>query len=106
MLDELGDYLLELEAFHWGEPLLSPHIDTMIEAASARGIATTINTNFSVPFDRARAERLVASGLTELTVSIDGAHQATYEQYRVRGDLERVLHNCRLVGDARGASGR
>jgi hypothetical protein len=73
----------------------------MIEAASARGIGTTINTNFSVPFDRARAERLVAAGLTELNVSVDGAHQATYEQYRVRGDLERVLHNSRLVSAAR-----
>jgi pyruvate-formate lyase-activating enzyme len=101
LLDELGDYLLEVEAFHWGEPLLSPHIYDMIEAASRRAIATTINTSFSVPFDRARAERLIGSGLTELTVSIDGTSQQTYEQYRVRGDLQRVLHNCRLVAEAR-----
>jgi MoaA/NifB/PqqE/SkfB family radical SAM enzyme len=62
----------------------------MIAAATARGIATKLNTNFSLPFDAARAERLVRAGLTTLTVSIDGAHQPTYERYRVRGDLETV----------------
>lgn len=69
LLDELGDYLFEVEAFNWGEPLLSPHIGTMIAETTARGIATRVNTNFSVPFDAARAERLVAAGLKVLTVS-------------------------------------
>jgi hypothetical protein len=36
-----------------------------------------------------------------LTVSIDGGRQPTYEQYRVRGDLQTVLANCRLVGAAK-----
>jgi len=101
LLDELGDYLFELEAFNWGEPLLSPHIHTMIAEATARGISTRMNTNFSVPFDAARAERLVASGLKMLTVSIDGARQQTYEQYRVGGSLQRVLGNCRLLMEAK-----
>lgn len=97
VLDELGDYLFEIEAFNWGEPMLSLHLDTMIAEATARGIATKVNTNFSVPFDDAKAERLIAAGLTMLTVSIDGARQGTYEQYRVRGDLQRVLANCRRM---------
>jgi MoaA/NifB/PqqE/SkfB family radical SAM enzyme len=73
----------------------------MIEAATARGISSLISTNFSVPFDAERAERLVASGLTILGVSLDGARQETYEQYRVRGDLDTVLRNVRLVNDAK-----
>jgi pyruvate-formate lyase-activating enzyme len=101
LLDEFGDYLFELEAFNWGEPLLSPHIYAMIAEATARGIATKVNTNFSLPFDAEKAERLITAGLTTLTVSIDGARQPTYEQYRVRGDLDTVLRNCRLVGAAK-----
>jgi pyruvate-formate lyase-activating enzyme len=101
LLAELGDYLLELEFYNWGEPLLSKFIYTMIREASDRGISTTVSTNFSIPFDAERAERLVASGLQTLGVSIDGAQQETYEQYRVRGDLETVLKNCRLVVDAK-----
>ncbi|MGH7786342.1 MAG: radical SAM protein [Candidatus Binatia bacterium] len=101
LLRELGGSLFEVEAFNWGEPLLSPHIYEMIAAATARGISTKVNTNFSLPFDARRAERLVRSGLTTLTVSIDGARQATYERYRVRGDLQTVLANCRLVIEAK-----
>lgn len=101
LLDELGPYLFEVEAFNWGEPLLSPHIYTMIAEATGRGIATRMNTNFSLPFDAAKAERLIATGLTTLTVSIDGTKQRTYEQYRVHGNLETVLANCRLIRDAK-----
>jgi hypothetical protein len=73
----------------------------MIADATRRGIATKVNTNFSVPFDDAKAEELVRAGLKSLNVSIDGARQHTYEQYRVRGELARVLENCRRVADAK-----
>ena len=54
-----------------------------------------------MPFDAERAEQLVASGLTVLGVSLDGARQETYEKYRVRGDLDTVLRNVRLVVEAK-----
>lgn len=101
LLRELGGTLFEVEAFNWGEPLLNPDIYAMLEAATARGISTKLNTNFSLAFNAERAERLVRSGLTTLTVSIDGARQDTYERYRVRGDLQTVLANCRLVIEAK-----
>ncbi|MFN8641721.1 MAG: radical SAM protein [Candidatus Binatia bacterium] len=101
LLDELGDYLFTLEFFNWGEPLLAKHIVDMVERATARGISTTISTNFSFPFDAERAERLVRSGLQVLGVSIDGARQETYEQYRRKGDLATVLRNVALVRAAR-----
>ncbi len=101
LIDELGPYLWRVEFCNWGEPMLGKHIFSMIDDATARGISSLISTNFSVPFDTARAERLVSSGLTVLGVSLDGARQETYEQYRVRGDLATVLRNVRLVADAK-----
>jgi len=101
LLGELGPYLLEVEFYNWGEPLLAKNIYPMIEDAARRGISTTVSTNLSLPFDAGDAERLVASGLTTLGVSIDGARQASYETYRVRGSLDLVLRNCRLVRDAK-----
>ena len=101
LLDEFGDYLFSLEFFNWGEPLLAKHIFAMIEQATRRGISTTVSTNFSFPFDAERAERIVTSGLQILGVSIDGARQETYEQYRVRGQLDTVLRNVALVRDAK-----
>jgi len=105
LLAEMGDYLFQVEFYNWGEPLLAKHIYTMVEEASGRGLSTVISSNFSLPFDAERAERLVRSGLAVLGVSIDGARQESYEQYRVGGDLETVLRNCRLVRDAKSRLG-
>jgi hypothetical protein len=105
LLDELGDTLLELEFYNWGEPLLHKQLDAMIADAAGRGISTTVSTNFSLPFDAARAERLVGAGLAVLGVSIDGARQETYERYRVGGKFARVVENCRLVAEAKARLG-
>ena len=91
LLDELGDTLWQMEFCNWGEPLLNKHVHTMIRAAADRGIGTLLNTNLSIPFSAQRAEELVRSGLTTLGVSIDGARQETYEQYRIGGNLDTVL---------------
>ncbi len=101
VLDEIGDYLLLVEVFNWGEPMLHPQLPAFVAAASTRGIATRVNTNLSIPFTSHDAERLVTSGLTELFVSIDGATQEVYERYRVGGDLAKVIENCRLVAAAK-----
>jgi len=101
ILNEIGGTLLQIDFCNWGEPLLAKDLATMIADASRRGIGTLVSTNFSVPFDAERAERLVASGLGILGVSLDGARQETYEQYRVGGDFETVIRNCRLVHEAK-----
>jgi hypothetical protein len=101
LLHELGDTLFELELCNWGEPLLHDELPVMIGEATARGISTLISTNFSVPFDADRAEALVRAGLTVMGVSLDGATQESYATYRVRGQLDRVLANCRLMRDAK-----
>src|SRR5207237_8672283 len=101
LLAELGDRLWQIEFHNWGEPLLNKHLFTMVAEATARGLSTSLCTNFSLPFDEPRAEQLVRSGLKIMGVSIDGARQDTYEQYRVRGRLDRVLENCRLVVEAK-----
>jgi MoaA/NifB/PqqE/SkfB family radical SAM enzyme len=101
LLAELGDTLFELELCNWGEPLLHHDLPTMIGEATARGISTLISTNFSVPFDAGRAEALVRAGLTVMGVSLDGARQETYATYRVRGQIDRVLANCRLMQEAK-----
>ncbi len=75
LIDDLGDYAMLLEFYNWGEPLLNKNIYEMVEIASKRGISTIISTNFSVPFDEERAEKLVKSGLGILGAGIDGASQ-------------------------------
>jgi MoaA/NifB/PqqE/SkfB family radical SAM enzyme len=101
LLGELGPTLLEVELHNWGEPLLGKSFVSAVKLASEAGVATTASSNLSIPLDEERAESIVESGLSTLGVSIDGATQGTYEQYRVRGDLALVLRNCRLITDAK-----
>lgn len=101
LLAELGSRLWQIEFHNWGEPMLNKHLFTMVREATARGLSTAFCTNFSLPFDAAQAETLVTSGLKLLGVSIDGARQRTYEQYRIGGRLDTVLRNCRLVVEAK-----
>jgi organic radical activating enzyme len=101
LINELGDYLYEVELHNWGEPLLNKNIPDLIQIATDRGIQTTISTNFSFPFDQSRADALVASGLSQLGVSLDGASQESYEQYRKKGKLDLVLENVDKVIEAK-----
>lgn len=101
VIDELGDYLFEVELHNWGEPLMNKHIAEIVALASAKGVGTILSTNFSMPFDADRAEALVEAGLTTLGVSLDGASQETYEQYRINGSFEQVLRNVHLMNAAK-----
>jgi MoaA/NifB/PqqE/SkfB family radical SAM enzyme len=101
LLAEIGDRLWHIEFHNWGEPLLNRNLFTMVGEATAQGLSTTFCTNFSLPFDEAHADELVRSGLKVLGVSIDGASQGVYAQYRVHGRLDTVLRNCTLVAAAK-----
>lgn len=86
-------HVKELLLFNWGEPFLNPDIFDMVEYASAKGIKTTIDTNFSIERDEEFFRNIVECGLDTLRLSIDGTTQESYGKYRIRGDLDLVLSN-------------
>lgn len=91
LLDEVGPFVYMINFQNWGEPTLAKQLPDMIALAHRRRIATTVATNGNYP--RTLNQRLLESGLDNLVVAIDGATQETYEQYRVRGKLDRVIEN-------------
>ena len=104
-LDDAGDHLLLIVLWNWGEPFLHPEIFRMIAAAKEKGILVHTSTNGNIPFDEARAEKLVDSGLDTMIFGVDGACQETYGLYRKGGDLEKVWENIRTVLRVRAARG-
>ena len=91
-----------ISLYNWGEPLLNPDLLDIIATTSSSRIRTHIDTNFSIRDLTVKdAEALVDSGLSSLFVSLDGASQAGYEAYRVRGRFDRVLRNLRLMADTK-----
>jgi len=92
--------------YNWGELFVNPEYLGIIEAFSEVGAFTTVDTNLvSREFSAQDAEAIVTAGLGRIYASIDGATQAGYEAYRVRGKLDRALANIERLLDARARSG-
>lgn len=96
-IDEIKSYCVWMTLYSWGEPFLNKNIDKFIRYAHEARIATIISTNLNKPLTLEMAEAVVSSGLDTMIVSLDGVSQEVYEQYRVGGQLDRVLTNLRLL---------
>lgn len=101
IINEMGDYLYEVALYNWGEPFLNKEIYRMIRLLKKRRIKAISNSNMNVRLTEGDAEEIVRSGLDTLIVSMDGITQATYEKYRVGGDLELVKRNVSMISDAK-----
>ena len=106
MIDEVYQRLIYLTLYFQGEPYLNPDFIPMVQYAASKKIYTSTSTNghFLSP-DMAR--QTVESGLDRLIVSMDGTTQEVYEQYRVGGNLQKVLDglkNLQLAKDNFGSS--
>ena len=96
VIDELGPRLTYLIFYFQGEPYLNPRFLDQVRYAAKKNIYTATSTNAHDLTDRI-ARETVESGLDRLIISIDGTSQETYEQYRVGGQLEKVLEGTRNV---------
>ncbi|MDF2437457.1 MAG: radical protein [Bacteroidota bacterium] len=95
-IDELYKKVSYLIFYFQGEPYLNPKFLEMVSYASGKGIYTATSTNAHYLND-ANAKKTVESGLDRLIISIDGTTQDTYEQYRIGGDLKKVIEGAENV---------
>jgi MoaA/NifB/PqqE/SkfB family radical SAM enzyme len=102
LIDELGETLLLVLFWDWGEPFLNPDAYAMIRYARAAGVRVVCSTNGHVFADREHARRVVDSGLDVLVFSVDGITQETYRRVRRQGNLETVLQGIRNVVEEKG----
>lgn len=99
IVEQLSGRVLALSLFYYGDPLIHPDLDKMIRIARAAKLAVHITTHFSYPFQAERIRQLVDAGLSHITVAVDGASQETYGVTRVRGRLDLVLNNLKMLVD-------
>ncbi|MFS0489839.1 radical SAM/SPASM domain-containing protein [Leadbetterella byssophila] len=96
LMDEIGDTLMYLTFYFQGEPYLHKDFLGMVEKATKKGIYTSTSTNAHyLHYDNALAT--VKSGLDRLIISIDGTTQDVYTQYRVGGNLNKVLEGTKNI---------
>jgi len=94
IISEIKPWLGHLTFYFQGEPFLNPAFLDLVELAVKNGIHTSTSTNAHY-LKYETALRTVRSGLHRILISIDGADQETYEQYRIGGDIEKVLEGTR-----------
>jgi MoaA/NifB/PqqE/SkfB family radical SAM enzyme len=95
-IDEIYKELLYLIFYFQGEPYLNPDFLDMVKYASTKGIYTATSTNAHYLTD-ANAKRTIESGLDRLIISIDGTTQDVYEQYRVGGNISKVIEGAKNI---------
>jgi radical SAM protein with 4Fe4S-binding SPASM domain len=100
ILQQLYKYLLHINFYFQGEPLIHPKIYEWIKMASQKNIYTMISTNAHFLSEK-NAEKLVQSGLHKIIISIDGMTQDVYEQYRVKGNVNKVFEGVENILSAK-----
>src|SRR5438270_2066047 len=95
-IDDIYKDLLYLIFYFQGEPFLNPDFLDMVKYAHDKGIYTATSTNAHYLTDE-KAKRTVESGLDRLIISIDGTTQDVYKQYRVGGNLEKVIQGAKNI---------
>ena len=107
VLDETGGSLVRLDFFNYGETFLHKRAVEMCERVKARFPQVYLYTSTNgLALDEERARRLARSGIDEVTFSIDGATQETYERYRRRGRLDVALRHLAALVDEKRRAGR
>ena len=102
LIDEIAPWCYLVEMYNWGEPFLHPGIFEMIQYAHQRKILVRLSSNLN-RYSEEMAQRTVDAGLDSIIVSVDGASQESYQQYRRRGKLETVLRNLQYLVEAKRA---
>lgn len=96
VINELAPTLSYLIFYFQGEPYLNPRFLDMVHYAAGRGIYTATSTNAHY-LDEKTARATIESGLDRLIISIDGTSQETYRQYRIGGNLEKVIEGTKNI---------
>ncbi len=90
VIHPIQDYLYQVLLYDWGEPFLNKDIYDIITYNTQNNISSVVSTNANISIDPLR---VLESGLEYLIISGDGITQDIYSQYRVGGDIKKVLKN-------------
>ena len=96
IIDELKSNLFHAILYFQGEPFLNPNWFKIVRYINTAKIYTSTSTNGQM-LNKQIAEKIILSGLDKLIVSIDGNTQDVYEQYRVGGNLAKVIEGIENV---------
>jgi radical SAM protein with 4Fe4S-binding SPASM domain len=91
LIDELSGWGRTILVFSGGEPLLRPDIFSLMKYAGEKGLVVALATNGTL-IDQVTAERIRETGADRVSISFDGADEATHDAFRrVPGSFQAAL---------------
>jgi MoaA/NifB/PqqE/SkfB family radical SAM enzyme len=99
VIDQIGGTLILIQFWNQGEPFLHTQFVEMIRYTKQKGIAAMTSTNGHFLDSESRVNELIASGLDEIIISLDGMDQKSYAAYRVGGQFQKVVDGIRLLSE-------
>ncbi|MFL5386223.1 MAG: SPASM domain-containing protein [Longimicrobiaceae bacterium] len=106
IIDEIAGKTMAVSLYYVGDPLMHPDLPELCRIANDAGLNSHISTNFSFNLSDERISAIVESGLTNLTVCVDGMTQESYGRTRVGGRIALVLGNLERLMRRRAELGR
>jgi MoaA/NifB/PqqE/SkfB family radical SAM enzyme len=97
VIDQIRGKTASVSLYYLGDPMVHPDLVEMCRIAADAGLQVHISTNFSFGLKDEKIWEIVKSGLTHLTVCIDGLSQEKYQRTRVGGNIARVRKNLERV---------
>jgi radical SAM protein with 4Fe4S-binding SPASM domain len=94
LMNKMGDDIFFLLIYHQGEPYINQHFFDFVKIAKKKNIYVTTSTNGHY-FTKKNISKSIESGLDSMIVSIDGVTQESFEKYRVKGNLEKVVQGTK-----------
>lgn len=79
-----------------GEPLLCKDFFYFVESSVMNNVKVHTTSNLQL-VDDAMAEKIVKSGISELSFSCDGATKEVYEKIRVNGSFDKLKESLQLI---------
>jgi radical SAM protein with 4Fe4S-binding SPASM domain len=98
IIDDIGNYVLQLQLWNQGEPFLNASLPEFIRYAKSKGIMVQTSTNGHFIKTDEDAKALIESGLDQIIFSLDGTNQETYTRYRIGGNFNLVMETLHRIG--------
>ena len=87
-----------LSLYSWGEPLLHPYVNEIIDYVHQKNVAVALSSNLSIKFGD-RIKRIIQSKPDYLKISLSGFYPAAYNSTHSGGDINLVKKNLYLIKD-------
>ncbi len=104
VIDEMKIWGVDFLHLTGGEPLLHPRFFDIVNYAAEQGITTEVNTNAAFPEEM--AEKILASSLDRLNISLDGSNARTHDLIRGKeGTFDKAMGIVRAINKNRNTVG-